>query len=50
MRAEMMIQTDEDEESVKHRVFDNEVVLKYTAGKDIKRMIYIKNRLINIVL
>ena len=50
MRAEMMIQTDEDEESVKHRVFDNEVVFKYTAGKDIKRMIYIKNRLINIVL
>src|SRR3989344_3293170 len=50
LRAEIVIQAEEKEEDVKHRVFNNETVLKHTAGKDIKKVIYVKNRLINIVI
>ena len=49
VRAEMMMQVDEDEESVKHRVFNTETVSKFIAGKPVKKTIYVKNRLINIV-
>lgn len=50
VRAEITIQADEKEENVKNQALKNETVLKYTAGKDIKRIIYVKNRLINIVM
>ncbi len=50
VRAEIMISSDEEEESVKQKVLKNQAVLKYTNGQNIKKIIYIKNRLINIVL
>ncbi|OGI65175.1 leucine--tRNA ligase [Candidatus Nomurabacteria bacterium RIFCSPLOWO2_01_FULL_39_18] len=50
VRAEIMVQADENEESVKKKSLANEVIARHTAGKEIKKFIYIKNRLINIVM
>ena len=50
VRAEIMIQMDEKEEEIKKKALINEAVLKHMAGKDVKKVIYVKNRLINIVL
>jgi leucyl-tRNA synthetase len=50
VRAEMMIKVDESEEEIKKRVVLDDNVVKYIAGKDIKKIIYVKNRLINIVI
>ena len=49
VRAEMIIPADEKEEDVKKRVLENEAVLKHISGQNIKKIIYVKNRLINIV-
>ncbi|MGH7249476.1 MAG: class I tRNA ligase family protein, partial [Minisyncoccia bacterium] len=49
VRAEMMIKADENEEEIKKRAISNEIILKHTAGKEAKKIIYVKNRLINIV-
>ena len=46
LRAEIMIQAEEKEEDVKDRALHNETVLKHTAGKDIKKEIYVERRLI----
>ncbi|MEK7167454.1 MAG: class I tRNA ligase family protein, partial [Patescibacteria group bacterium] len=50
VRAEMMIGADEAEEEVKKRALENDAVLKYLADKPVKKVIYVKNRLINIVV
>ena len=50
VRSEMMIKADEDEEEIKKRAMSDESVMRYADGKEIKKMIYVKNRLINIVL
>ena len=50
LRAEIFIDQDENEESVKGKVLQNEIVLKYMEGKEIKRFIYVKNKLVNIVV
>jgi leucyl-tRNA synthetase len=50
VRAEIMINTEEIEEKIKEKALRNEQVIKYTEGKDIKKIIYVKNRLINIVI
>ena len=50
VRAEIMVKTDEDEETIKHQVLNSGIVSKYTVGKDLKKMIYVKHRLINIVI
>jgi leucyl-tRNA synthetase len=50
VRAEIMIGMDEVEESIKQKALANEVILKYISGQKIKKVIYVKNRLINIVL
>ncbi|MBU0999427.1 leucine--tRNA ligase [Patescibacteria group bacterium] len=49
VRAEMMIQSDDTEELVREKAFTNEVVLKHLAGREAKKVFYVKNRLINIV-
>src|SRR3989338_7023612 len=49
VRAEMMIPADEKEEDVKKRVLKNETVLKHISGQNIKKIIYVKNRLVNVV-
>jgi leucyl-tRNA synthetase len=50
VRAEIFAQKDELEDTVKHRVFDNESVKRHLEGKTVKKIIYIKNRLINMVV
>ncbi|MFA6257964.1 MAG: class I tRNA ligase family protein [Candidatus Paceibacterota bacterium] len=49
VKAEIMISPEDDEEIVKKKAFANEAVLRHTSGKDIKKVFYVKNRLINIV-
>jgi leucyl-tRNA synthetase len=50
VRAEIMIQADNNEEIVKQKTLANEAVLRHMAGRDAKKIIYVKNRLINIVI
>jgi leucyl-tRNA synthetase len=50
VRAEIMMQADEEESEVKNKALKNEDILRHTEGKEIKKVIYVKNRLINIVL
>ncbi|MES3031808.1 MAG: class I tRNA ligase family protein, partial [Patescibacteria group bacterium] len=50
VRTEMIIQAGDSEEYIKTEVLKNEVVGKYTTGQEIKKVIYVKNRLINIVI
>jgi leucyl-tRNA synthetase len=50
VRAEIMVGVSESEESVKTKALQNESILKFTTGKNINRVIYVKNRLVNIVV
>ncbi len=50
VRAELMINVDENEESIKRRTLSDEVVMKYLEGREAKRIVYVKNRLINVVV
>jgi len=49
IRSEMFIKTDERDEEIKERAQNDVNVLKFTEGKEIKKIIYVKNRLVNIV-
>jgi leucyl-tRNA synthetase len=50
VRTEIMIQVDESEEEIKKQATSNEIILRHTNGKEIKKIIYVKGRLINIVI
>jgi leucyl-tRNA synthetase len=50
LRSEIMVPVDTSEEEVKKNAIKNEAVLKYVGGQEIKKIIYVKNRLINIVI
>lgn len=50
MRGEMMVEVDVMEEEIKKMAVENEAVLKYVSGQEIKKVIYVKNRLVNIVI
>jgi leucyl-tRNA synthetase len=50
VRAEIMINVSEEEEEIKRKASSDESVLKFTTGKEIKKIIYVKNRLVNIVV
>src|SRR3989338_8024466 len=45
VRAQMFIPIDTPEENIKEQVLKDKAILKYTMGKDIKRVVYVKNRL-----
>src|SRR3989344_3129718 len=47
---EIKIQMDEKEEDVKKKALINQIVLRYTAGKNPQKIIYVKNRVINILI
>lgn len=49
VRTEIMIRRDEDEEDIKQKVLGLDTVIKFLNGQSPKRVIYVKNRLINIV-
>jgi len=50
VRATVKIEADTNEESVKSTVLQNDRVKQYTEGKNIKKFIYIKNKIVNIVI
>ncbi|MFH1648520.1 MAG: leucine--tRNA ligase [Patescibacteria group bacterium] len=49
VRSEIEIKADESEEKVKEMVLSDEKIQKYLDGKNPKQVIYVKNRIINIV-
>mgnify|MGYP001563600942 CR=1 FL=1 len=50
VRAEMLVEVDESEEEIKKKAQEHEAILKYINGQNINKIIYVKNRLINIVV
>ena len=50
VRAEIEISIDESEENIKQRALKNESILRHLEGKEPKRVIWVKNKLINIVI
>jgi leucyl-tRNA synthetase len=50
VRAQLMVGLDEDQASVKEKVFANETVAKFTEGKTVVKEIYVKGRIYNIVV
>ncbi len=49
VKTEILIQTDENEEDVKKKALANQIVLKYLLDGSPQKVIYIKNRVINIL-
>ena len=50
VRAEILIFRDMQEEEIKEKAKLDERVVKFISGKEIKKVIYVKNRLVNIVI
>ena len=50
LRANVTINKDEDQESIKEKIYQNEKIQEYTKGKEIKKEIYVKNKIYNIVI
>ena len=48
-RTEIIIQMNEEEEEVKRKALSNQTVLKYLINGHPKKIIYVKNRVINIL-
>ncbi|MEE9450727.1 MAG: class I tRNA ligase family protein, partial [Ignavibacteriaceae bacterium] len=49
LRATLEMPIDSEEEVVKEAVFNDEKVIKHTAGKNLVKEIYVKNKIYNIV-
>jgi len=50
VRGEMMINIEDKEEDIKKKALENQNILKYVSLENVKKIIYVKGRLINIVL
>ena len=50
VRGEIMVASNENEEKIKKEAQEHLSVKKFTEGKEIKKIIYVKNRLVNIVV
>ena len=50
MRTTIELPLDMEEEAVKQQVMENEIVLKWTEGKPAKKIIFIKGKMINVVI
>ncbi len=50
LRGDIMIGVDETEDDVKKKVLENENIKRNIESKEIKRVIYVKGRLVNIVI
>ena len=50
LRANIEINKDEDQSSIKEKIFGNEKVKSYIDGKDIVKEIYVPNKIYNIVI
>ncbi|MCX6751685.1 MAG: DUF559 domain-containing protein [Candidatus Nomurabacteria bacterium] len=49
VRTEILIQANDSEEDVKKKALTNQTVLRYTMNKTPQKIIYVKNRVINIL-
>ena len=49
VRAVIEIKSDDNDDSVKKRALSDENIKKYTVGKNIKKILYIKHKIINII-
>ncbi len=49
VRTEIMIKMDDKEDDIKQQALSNEAVVRQLAGREVKKVFYVKNRLINIV-
>jgi len=50
VRADMLVSTDASEEEIKKQALALESVQKYVVGHEVKKFIYVKGRLVNIVI
>jgi len=50
LRAKFSVATDAAEETIKQMALDDERVKKFTNAKEIKKVIYVKGKLVNIVV
>ena len=50
LRAKFTVATDAAEETIKQLALEDERVKKFTDGKEIKKIIYVKDKLVNIVV
>jgi leucyl-tRNA synthetase len=50
VRSEISIDKNDTEKSIKEKALSDENVLKYTGGKEIRKFIYVKGRIVNIVI
>lgn len=50
VRARITVDADESEDSIKEKATSQPQVLKFTEGKNIKKVIYVKGRLVSIVV
>ena len=50
VRTEIMVEIDEDEEGIKKKALTDVIILKFLNGSEVRKVIYVKNRLINIVI
>ena len=50
LRGQIEIDVDEDEESVKEKAFALETVARQIEGKTVVKVIYVKNKIVNIVV
>ncbi len=50
LRDEITVPFDITEEQVKEKVLSLEKVKKYTEGKDVVKVIYVENKIVNVVV
>ena len=50
VRGEIVMPNNAAEEDIKNKALANPAVLKHIQGKNLQRVIYVKNKLINIVV
>ena len=50
LRGQFSVATDTSEESIKQMALEEERIKKFTDGKEIKKVIYVKGKLVNIVV
>ncbi|MBU1728016.1 class I tRNA ligase family protein [Patescibacteria group bacterium] len=50
VRDEILIKVNEDEEDIKKKAIESQAIRRFIQNREIKRIIYVKNRLINVVV
>ena len=50
LRSKFSVAVDTDEEIIKQMALEDERVKKFTADKEIKKVVYVKGKLVNIVV